>query len=87
MSSQQCAGRLPERLPASGQAPAHRRCPRQVASKVSALKGAAEKAYGNREFAKALEQWEQAAKLLPEGAHERVDLFINRASAYYAMKK
>ncbi|GBF89198.1 hypothetical protein Rsub_01915 [Raphidocelis subcapitata] len=59
----------------------------EVASKVSALKGAAEKAYGNREFAKALEQWEQAAKLLPEGARERVDILINRASAYYAMKK
>lgn len=59
----------------------------QVSSQVVALKNEGNKLFAKRDYTKALEQYEQAVKLLPEGATETVELLCNKAACFYQMKR
>ncbi|KAI8470898.1 MAG: hypothetical protein J3K34DRAFT_508325 [Monoraphidium minutum] len=59
----------------------------EAAARVAALKDAGNKAFTKRDYAGALEQYEAAAKLLPEAAGGRADLLCNRAACFFQMKR
>jgi hypothetical protein len=63
------------------------RAPRQVATKVGALKSEGNKCFTRRDYVRALEQYEQASKLLPDGAPERVELHNNKAACFYQLRR
>lgn len=59
----------------------------QVVEQVTAIKNEANKLFAKKEYLKAIEQYDAAGKLLPEGAGERADLLCNKAACYYQMKR
>ena len=59
----------------------------QVVQKVTELRSDAAKLFAKKEYAKAIEQYEAAIKLLPEAAAERTDLFSNKAACFYQLKR
>jgi tetratricopeptide (TPR) repeat protein len=61
--------------------------PRQVASKVAALKSEGSRSFTRRDYVKALEAYEQANKLLPEGAPDKVDLHNYKAACFFQLRR
>lgn len=59
----------------------------EVAQKVTALKNEGNKMFAERDYTKAVEQYEEAMKLLPDGSAERADLLCNKAACFYAVNK
>jgi tetratricopeptide (TPR) repeat protein len=59
----------------------------QVVEQVTAIKNEANKLFAKKEYLKAIEQYDSAGKLLPDGAGERADLLCNKAACYYQMKR
>ncbi|KAF8067116.1 CLMP1 [Scenedesmus sp. PABB004] len=59
----------------------------EVAQKVADLKNGGNKLFAQREYAKAIEQYDTALKELPGGAPERADLLCNKAAALYGLGK
>lgn len=59
----------------------------QVESKVRTLKVEGTQAFAKKDYTKALECYERAAKLLPDGAADKVDLLSNKAACYMQQKK
>jgi hypothetical protein len=43
--------------------------------------------FAQRDYAKAIEQYDAAMKILPDGSTERADLLCNKAACYYALNK
>jgi len=58
-----------------------------VASKVTALRKEGNVFFINKDYDKALTQFDTAIKLLPEAAVERSDLFCNKAACFYQLKR
>lgn len=59
----------------------------QVLNEVEELKNKGNLLFAGKEYQKALEVYEKAIKLLPEGASEKTDLFSNRGACYMQMKR
>lgn len=59
----------------------------QVVQKVTALKNEGNKMFAERDYTKAIEQYEEAMQMLPDGAAERADLLCNKAACFYAVNK
>ena len=55
--------------------------------KVAEIKSEANKLFAKKEYLKAIEFYDEAGKLLPEGALEKADLLCNKAACYYQMKR
>lgn len=59
----------------------------QVVQQVTTLKNEGNKLFAERDYSKAIEQYEQALKMLPDGSAERADLLCNKAACFYAVNK
>jgi tetratricopeptide (TPR) repeat protein len=54
---------------------------------VAEIKSEANKLFAKKEYLKAIEYYDEAGRLLPEGAVEKADLLCNKAACYYQMKR
>mmetsp|Transcript_9583 Transcript_9583/g.20413 ORF Transcript_9583/g.20413 Transcript_9583/m.20413 type:complete len:652 (+) Transcript_9583:75-2030(+) len=59
----------------------------EVAAKVQELKTEAQKLFLSKDFAKAVEIYDQATKALPDGSSDKADLLQKKAGCYMQMKK
>jgi hypothetical protein len=59
----------------------------QVAKKVSDLKSQGNKMFAQKDWAKAIEQYESAMKMLPAGHAERGDLLCNKAACLMGLNR
>ncbi|WIA12548.1 hypothetical protein OEZ85_006209 [Tetradesmus obliquus] len=51
------------------------------------LKNDGNRMFAQRDYAKAIQQYDAALKILPEGSTERADLLCNKAACFYAQNK
>jgi tetratricopeptide (TPR) repeat protein len=59
----------------------------QAAAKVKEMKSEGNKLFAQREYAKAMQQYEDAMKMLPDGASERADFLCNKGACLYSQQK
>lgn len=55
--------------------------------KAMELKNEGNRMFAQRDYPKAIEQYDEAMKILPDGSIERADLLCNKAACYYAQNK
>lgn len=58
-----------------------------VLNEVEGLKGKGNQSFAAKEYQKALETYDKAIKLLPEGAAERADLYSNKGACFLQMRR
>ena len=54
---------------------------------MTTLKNEGNKNFAERDYTKAIEQYDEAMKILPDAAPERADLLCNKAACFYALNK
>ena len=59
----------------------------QVVQKTTELTSEAGRSFVGKEYAKALELYDQAVKLVPEGSGEKAELCLKRAYCYLNLSK
>lgn len=59
----------------------------EVAKKYSDLKQEGNQCFAKKDYLKAIELYDQASKVLPEGAVEKADLVSNKAACYLLLKR
>lgn len=59
----------------------------QVQAKVTELKNEAGTLFVKKEYTKAVEAYDQAAKLLPDGAADKAELIYKKAGCLLSLKK
>eukprot|EP00883_Tetradesmus_obliquus_P013314 jgi/Sobl393_1/6252/SZX77005.1 len=75
---------------AKGKAKSPRSKPTEVAAapkEALDLKNDGNRMFAQRDYAKAIQQYDAALKILPEGSTERADLLCNKAACFYAQNK
>ncbi|GMH37813.1 hypothetical protein BSKO_05686 [Bryopsis sp. KO-2023] len=58
-----------------------------ILQEASDLKAKGNKCFGEKEYQKALETYDKAIKLLPDGSVERADIYCNKGACYMQMKR
>jgi len=58
-----------------------------VLAKVAKIRDDGNKAFAKRDYAGAAKCFDDASKLLPESASEKVDLLCNKAACFYQLKR